>query len=140
MFDLETAIREWRGQMFAAGIKQPVPLDELESHLRDAVEAKVRAGADAAQAFQWAAGEVGLSGALKTEFRKNERKLMKRAVMISLGVFAVLFGPAIFLPALALHQRQQIWNGSIVLPMVLGAVITVGGMALTVGGIQKRKA
>ena len=38
MFDLEQAIAEWRKQMLAAGIKAPVPLDELESHLREEVE------------------------------------------------------------------------------------------------------
>jgi|SRR5437867_1623996 len=32
---LEKAIAEWRRQMLAAGVKTPVPLDELGSHLRD---------------------------------------------------------------------------------------------------------
>ena len=35
MPDLEQSIGEWRKQMIAAGIQSPVPLDELESHLRD---------------------------------------------------------------------------------------------------------
>ena len=32
MFDLEQAIADWRRQMLAAGIKTPVPLEELKSH------------------------------------------------------------------------------------------------------------
>ena len=35
MFGLEQAIADWRQQMLAAGIKTPVPLEELEIHLRE---------------------------------------------------------------------------------------------------------
>jgi len=42
MFNLEQAILDWRRQMAASGIKAPDVLDELESHLRDDVEAHVR--------------------------------------------------------------------------------------------------
>jgi hypothetical protein len=35
MFNLEQAIADWRQQMLAAGIKTPVPLEELENHLRE---------------------------------------------------------------------------------------------------------
>ena len=38
MFNLEAAIADWRRQMLAAGIKAPVPLEELESHMREDVE------------------------------------------------------------------------------------------------------
>ena len=38
MFDLEQSIADWRRQMLAAGIKTPVPLEELESHLREEIE------------------------------------------------------------------------------------------------------
>ena len=37
MFNLETAITDWRRQMLAAGIKTPDHLDELESHLREEI-------------------------------------------------------------------------------------------------------
>ena len=35
MFNLEEKISEWRKQMLAAGIRSPVPLEELEIHLRE---------------------------------------------------------------------------------------------------------
>jgi len=38
MFDIEQSFTEWRKQMLAAGIKTPVPLVELEIHLREDVE------------------------------------------------------------------------------------------------------
>ena len=38
MFDLEQSIADLRRQMLAAGIKTPVPLEELEIHLREEIE------------------------------------------------------------------------------------------------------
>jgi hypothetical protein len=43
MFNLEQAIATWRRQMLAAGLKSPVPLEELESHLREEMEQVARA-------------------------------------------------------------------------------------------------
>ena len=37
MFSLEKSIAGWREQMLAAGIKAPVPLEELEIHLREEI-------------------------------------------------------------------------------------------------------
>ncbi len=47
MFNLEQAISEWRRQMLAAGLKTPVPLEELESHLRQDVEQQMQLGINA---------------------------------------------------------------------------------------------
>jgi hypothetical protein len=71
MFDLDQAIAEWRRQMLAAGIKSPVPLEELESHLRDHVEQQVRLGIDPQQAFNTAARQIGYANELKSEFKKT---------------------------------------------------------------------
>ncbi len=71
MFDLEQAIAEWREQMAAAGIKTPVPLEELESHLRDDYRALVAAGTPQFQAFQLAVSRVGSPRSVANEFRKD---------------------------------------------------------------------
>jgi hypothetical protein len=70
MFDLEQSIAEWRRQMLASGIKTPMPLDELESHLREDIRALVSAGNPADQAFQLAISRLGSPGPLRTEFNK----------------------------------------------------------------------
>jgi hypothetical protein len=70
MFDLETAITEWRRQMQADGVKQPEVLDELESHLRDDVAQQTRAGWDARVAFESAALRIGQAALLRKEFAK----------------------------------------------------------------------
>ena len=52
MFDLEQSIADWRRQMLAAGIKTPVPLEELEIHLREEIEQQMKSGLSAQQAFE----------------------------------------------------------------------------------------
>jgi len=70
MFDLEQSIAEWRRQMLAAGITTPAPLEELEIHLREAVESQMRSGLGAQEAFETAVRQIGQTGALQTEFAK----------------------------------------------------------------------
>jgi hypothetical protein len=73
MFNLEQAISDWRQQMLAAGIKSPVPLEELESHLREVIERQMRAGCDAALAFEMAVAQIGKGIELHTEFSRMNR-------------------------------------------------------------------
>lgn len=59
--------------MLAAGIKTPVPLEELESHLREEIERQMRAGTDMPVAFARAVSQIGKGTELKTEFFKTSR-------------------------------------------------------------------
>ena len=140
MFDLEQAIADWRQQMLAAGIKTPVPLVELEIHLREDIAQQMKAGLNVQPAFEIAVQEIGKPGMLKREFKKVERTLMKRIAIILLGVFGVLFGPGIVLPALAKHRDLGVWNSDIVAPIVLGTIITLVGLGVAVVGFKRRKA
>ncbi len=71
MFELEQAIADWRQQMLAAGIKTPVPLAELESHLREEVDQQMQAGFSAQAAFETPVQRIGQANALKDEFEKT---------------------------------------------------------------------
>ena len=71
MFELETAIEDWRRQMTGSGIKTAAVLDELESHLREAIEQEMSSGLTGQQAFEFAVRSVGQADALKTEFAKT---------------------------------------------------------------------
>ena len=51
MFNLEQSIADWRQQMLAAGIRTPVPLEELEIHLRDEIERQMKSGSNAQLRF-----------------------------------------------------------------------------------------
>jgi len=140
MFDLEKSISEWRRQMRAAGIKTPVPLDELEGHLRDEVDRQMNAGLSAQCAFNLATQQIGRPLPLKNEFKKIQRNIMTKIALTLIGIFGILFGPGILLPALALHRHLGIWRGDIVWPIVVGALITLAGIGVTVLGFKKRKA
>jgi hypothetical protein len=70
MFNLENSILQWRSQMLTAGIKSPVPLDELESHLRDEIERQIQSGASPQLAFENSVRLLGPLGGLKREFKK----------------------------------------------------------------------
>ena len=140
MFDLDQAIADWRRQMLAAGIQTPVPLEELESHLHEEIERQTASGLNAQQAFEIAVQEIGQPGALKKEFKKVERTFMKKLMIILLGIFGILFGPAVFLPALAKHRDLGVWNSDIVRPIVLGTIITLIGISVAMLGFKRRKA
>jgi hypothetical protein len=70
MFDLEQAVGEWRQKMLDAGIAAPVRLDELESHLRDAVAAANPSDVDVQASFEAAARQIGTADTINMEFRK----------------------------------------------------------------------
>lgn len=91
MFDLDVQITEWRRQTLAAGIGSPVPLDELESHLRDEIEHQMRLGLSETEAFNLAVQQIGQAGMLKNEFAKiRSSETRKRKITRLFFVFAAL--------------------------------------------------
>jgi hypothetical protein len=74
MLNLEQAIADWRRQMLAAGIKTPVPLEELEIHLRDEIEEQMKSGLDEEEAFRSAVQKIGQAQMIQNEFEKQTPK------------------------------------------------------------------
>lgn len=72
MFDLIKSIEEWRQEMLAAGIETPMPLEELECHLREDIERQIQSGTGEQQAFESAVTRIGRGSLLRAEFAKNE--------------------------------------------------------------------
>jgi len=136
MFDLEQSITDWRWQMLAAGIKTPVPLEELEIHLREEIEQQMKSGLNEQEAFEISIRQIGQPKRLNNEFEKSERKYMKRTAIILLGVFDVLFGPAVFLPALAKYNREGVSDSDVVVSMMMGIIFTLVGVGMTVYGLM----
>src|SRR5580704_7776226 len=98
MFDLEQSIAEWRKQMLAAGIKAPVPLEELEIHLREEIGRQMKSGLNEQKAFEFSVQIIGQPKTLNSEFKKSERTSMKK-----IGISAVLIGAIIILRILTAH-------------------------------------
>jgi len=74
MFDLEQSIADWRKQMLAAGIKTPVPLEELEIHLHDEIERQMKSGLNEQEAFNSAVQNIGQAQMIQNEFEKQTPK------------------------------------------------------------------
>jgi len=70
MFDLEKSIAEWRQQMLSAGIRTPVPLEELEIHLREEIEQQMKSGLSKQDAFNSAVQKIGQAHMVQNEFNK----------------------------------------------------------------------
>lgn len=90
MFNLEQSITEWRQKMLAAGISTPVPLEELENHLREEVERQIKSGLSEPDAFNSAVQQIGRARTLKDEFAKvDEMTEIKEVLKLKL-VWALL--------------------------------------------------
>jgi len=83
--------------MRAAGIKTPVPLDELEAHLREEFDRQIQSGANAQQAFAIAVGKIGRAPDLKGEFRKVGAPMEMERIIKLAGIACVAV--ALFVPA-----------------------------------------
>ena len=97
MFDLEKSIADWRRQMLAAGIKTPMPLEELEIHLREEVERQMKSGFNEQNAFEIAAGRIGQGHLLKAEFKKVDGldKVARRRIVFIYGLIFVFYSFAL---------------------------------------------
>jgi hypothetical protein len=116
MFDLEQSITDWRKQMLAVGIKTPVPLEELEIHLRDEIERQMKSGLNEQNAFEISAQTIGQAGPLKTEFKKIDVENWNRQIAWAAWI---LFAGSFFLPAYADATGWQCAGASILLVIKL---------------------
>jgi hypothetical protein len=107
MFNLEQSIAEWRRQMLAAGIKTPVPLEELEIHLREEIERQMGSGLAEQKAFEISVPQIGQPQALNHEFKKSERPFMNQTTKISAGIVGLCAGAALQIPGL-LQLRDEL--------------------------------
>jgi hypothetical protein len=99
MFNLEQTILEWRRQMLSAGIKTPVPLEELEIHLREEIEQQTKSGLSETEAFKTAIQKIGQAHVVQNEFKKVEErmgsrdcKLLKTLVVVLTSLIALGMG------------------------------------------------
>jgi len=96
MFDLEKSIAAWRIQMLVAGIKFPVPLKELEIHLREEIERQLHKGIGAQAAFEAAVKQLGHADVLIQELPYKQVRLNIRLInLIHLRVYCFLVAPVV---------------------------------------------
>src|ERR1043165_340833 len=134
MLDLEKLIEGWRKSAEAAGSVSAETLDELESHLRESVEAFERSGMGLAEAFDRAAGQLGATASTASEFAKLEQSLWWPAkavvgivILLTVGLPLLVFG--------RFHERPSgLLLASHVLAVTIGYAITllIGGLGFCV--------
>jgi hypothetical protein len=92
MFDLETAMADWRRQTESQWLGDKSALEELEDHLREEMAALTRAGRTDEDAWTAAVGRLGDPAAIRREFAKIDRlpKLDRCAFTAMLGVAAII--------------------------------------------------
>ena len=73
MFDLETAITNWRRQTESQWTSDKSALDELEDHLREEIATLTRAGRTEQDAWTVAVAKLGDPVAIRREFAKIDR-------------------------------------------------------------------
>jgi hypothetical protein len=109
MFNAETAIAAWRQQMLAVGMTTPVPLAELETHLREEIDRRTQAGQEESDAFQAALQSLGSVDVLRTEFEKIKHlKKSRRWKLIEIYFWIV----PIWYPLLVASQAFFFRSGS----------------------------
>jgi hypothetical protein len=130
MRELERLIEDWRGSVGAGGRVGDEALDELESHLRESVDALRRGGTALDEAFGRAVAQLGEAPAIASEFAKLKQPLWWPAkvvvgivILLTIGLPAPLFG--------RLHDRPSgLLLASHVLAVTIGYTVTllVGGL------------
>ncbi len=137
MFDLNEAISEWRSRMAAGGIDASSVLDELESHLREDMERRMRLGVDSRSAFTAAAQQLGLPAALKPEFEKVARPRKQILARWKSVVAGTLFAySAVFITWLVEWRMGKIEITGTELALTLGSMLTTllfGFMGRSIG-------
>jgi len=125
MFNLEQSISDWRQQMLASGIQSPVPLEELESHLRDEIERLMEAGLEPQAALVTAMEKIGQVQTLKTEFTKigGVKKSNRWEQNVALVTF---FAGILPVSIYALHKYDMSWGWR------LAGLANIGTMGLAI--------
>ena len=140
MLNLDQSVADWRRQMLSAGIRTPVPLEELEIHLREEIERQMKSGLDEQKAFEISVHQIGQPKVLNREFEKDHQtKPMKRIVIIGNGIGSILIGLAMIMPALAQHRHEGAMTNESTVMLIVGILLALGGGSTAICGFTLRK-
>jgi hypothetical protein len=136
MFNLEQSIADWRQQMLVAGIKTPVPLEELEGHLREEIERQTKSGLSEAEAFAVGIREIGQGHVLHNEFNKvTTGQSIRRVVLLMIGWVAagglLLYGMLCLEINWNLFKFSPRWNSAVPeqIVSIFGAIVAMWFLA-----------
>ena len=125
MFNLEQTIADWRRQMLDAGTQTPVPLEELESHLREDFQKLTASGMDPQAALTAAIKKIGLPIPLQAEFTKADKKSrLTEQYMIKIVVYATWFCLVLplYLYTFFKYDMNWIWRSAGIANVIFGTL------------------
>jgi len=129
MFDREQAIADWRRKLTAAGIWALDALDELESHLRDDVDALLRTGIAEQQAFETAVARIGNVQTLEGEFNR-EYKIKDAVLLVVMILYFLASGIPVLLKLFSFSDINSAQQRSALAAMTLTGVAFFAGRRL----------
>ena len=122
MFDLDTAVQDWRQRMERQSSLSTREVDELEDHLRARVdlELELDGALTRARAFATASEHVGKPAALSTEFAKAGTPQWRRLLVAGWAIFGVSIFLPVFEEFVVRYGYDVFWERwPICLPMLL---------------------
>ena len=125
MFNLEQSIAVWRQQMLAAGIQTPVPLEELESHLREDVQELTASGMEPPAALAAAIKKIGLPIPLQAEFTKVDKKSrLTEQYVIKVLVYTIwfCFVLPLYLYTFCKYDMNWVWRSAGIANVILATL------------------
>lgn len=130
MCELENLIAEWRNGM--AGHLSEETIDELESHVREAMADLVQSGLTEEQAFEHAVKELGSVGGLAREFEKTDPGTwLPIKFALSAELLAVAAGVIVLL--LNLHSpgiRFLLWSHVVLVTLGYSTTFLIGALGI----------
>ena len=93
MFDLETAIADWKQSLIAHEVLSEDNIAELESHLRECVSSLESTGLVVEEAFFLAQRRIGQPSELKVEFAKepSSTRWVRHGKWMCIGILGLVF-------------------------------------------------
>lgn len=145
MFDRESAIKSWRAELERGGIR-PAAVDELQSHLEDAMDELQTQGMSEEEAFGKAWRGLGQADELGQEFRKLRSLLLGDYLV--LGVLGLLLGAlGVLLWYLPTQQKLIMIDplllvhvGTLTTAYVLGGLFALAGCYCVLRRLVTRRA
>jgi len=128
MFQLESAIQNWRNGLQQNQTMLPEDLDELETHLRDQMDTLALSGLTAEETFWVASHRIGDNAAVAQEFAK-----VNTAAIWKHRAFWMIFG--IFISMLITSLAQVMSKSSAVALSWLRMDVKISGLATSIGYI-----
>jgi hypothetical protein len=150
LHEIETSVRHAIATVAASPARRRDMHDELLAHLHASYEEELEQLGNPRAAVAAATRRLGDPATLRRQLQASVplierlffRSLSKETLMARwnwyLALFAFFSGPAMMLPALALHKDHGVAWSSIAVPLACGLLVTLGGLAVIALGIIDR--